>query len=108
VTVYTHVGVALLHGNCPATATTCSSSAADRPTDRPHALSPVHHPSVRRPSVAGGLSVGPGSTVQRSTVLGLGLGSVMGRGFVKEILELHKRGGLGDRSPQWGPAVAPW
>jgi len=36
-----------------------------QPTDRPHALSPVHRPSVCRhqPSVAGGLSVGSGSTV---------------------------------------------
>jgi len=28
------------------------------------------------------------------------MSSVCGRGFLKEILELHKRGGLGDEVPQ--------
>jgi len=57
--------------------------------DRPHALSPVHRPSVRRPSVAGGLSVGPGSTVH---VCGLTAVVVWVSGYTAPVCLLMVRG----------------
>ena len=57
--------------------------------DRPHALSPVHRPSERRPSVAGGLSVGPGSTVH---VCGLTAVVVWVSGYTAPVCLLMVRG----------------
>jgi len=62
---------------------------SSRPTDRPHALSPVHRSSVRRPSVAGGLSVGPGSTVH---VCGLTAVVVQVSGYTTPVCLLMVRG----------------